>query len=475
MLALMSLGVALLGTPGNVPDGNPDGLTFGQARTRALKTYPAVEGARLAALATRQRVTPALLWDDPRLTAQVFQLPLDNFQNGLMPGLNGQERATAVARGPALLPLMISASQTFPFPGKKAAASAEVYATAQQRDAMTEAVQADVARAVAYAYAEAYAAGASVELVRLNAQVMDTAVQTVDARLATGGGSQAAALAARSARTVLDRDILAYEQQRNVARARLSALLGYARVTALPALVERPTLVALPPHDRLLQAALEQRPELKGAKAAVAAATARARQAQLAVFPDVTASASYMFSVGGPGVFRDNGPYRALLGPPDMVGVGISVPIPVFAPWKQVPLVDAARLERKRANKEVETIIRNIESDVNEILANIEATRGVADLDAKRLIPLAEQGLDAAQSAYVAGQVDIVLFLEAIREVRMRHLEYLSALTRYARALADLERVTGMKVLVFEPAVASRPVVVDPASQPASPATGRGE
>ncbi|MBI5494429.1 MAG: TolC family protein [Deltaproteobacteria bacterium] len=430
------------------PDPAP--LTYADTRARAAATYPGLRAARTGVLAARARVAGARAWDDPMLDVSVWNLPLNQVEGALMPGMSASERATTFLMGPDMFPLMVMASQTFPFPGKRGARADEAQARAEEAEAMVEASRADLDRAVAYALADLHAGQEALRTVNGTLALMDTMVAIADGRVQSGLGRQADALATRAERETLLKDQLDLRQQQEVARARLAALLGVTP-SAIGPVWESVRHVELPPRETLLQRALAARPELRAARAQVAAAVARARQERLAALPDVTAKVGYMVQTGGVPMLVSHGPLGALLGPADMVTVGVSVPLPVFYPFKQARSLEAARYDERRAAESADALIRVIQSEVDEASAAIRHAHDHVTLHEETLIPLSSSTVEATRAAYISGSVDVLALITAVRQMRSHHLERLTYEALYVRRLADLQRATGMELLAFDP------------------------
>ncbi|MEW5851222.1 MAG: TolC family protein [Myxococcota bacterium] len=446
MYRSLSLAALLLAAE---PPSSAGGLSFTDARERARQTHPAILSSRLAAQAARERVNGTGAWDDPVVGAQLWQIPLDNVENALVPGLTPAQRATTVAMGPSMVNVMLMAQQTFPWPGKRFAQRNEAGALAEQAAASTEVMRADVDRAVAYAYGDLIAAQGSIAVLEQDRTVLETLVALSDSRLASGSGSRVDALAARAELEGLQRELIDVRQAVRTAKARLAALIGADGPDAVPDAAHTFLIRPLPPREELLARALTQRPESRIAAAGVRAALARLSQARMAMIPDVTANVSYMIGVGGPGDYAKHGAVHTILGPPDMVTVGVAVPLPVLAPWKQMPQADAARVEHKRAQAEADAIARTVQAEVDQALAGVDMARSHLELHSTRLIPLDIAGVDAARAAYESGQGSLVDLVVAGRSLRGHHLESQTALLQYARYVADLERATGVPLNAF--------------------------
>jgi outer membrane protein TolC len=424
-------------------------LTFAAARDHARVHYPAIAAARLRAAAAAERTRATGFWNEPMVGAQVFQLPLDHVEGALLPGMTPRERAVMLARGPSMLPLMIMASQTFPWPGRLSAESQEASAVAAQGQAALAALVADVDRALVYAFADAEAAHAATAVVNGTVLLEDAMVEVGDARVQIGLAQQADALALRADREASGLTLVDLRQQETVAKARLAVLLDLSGPHAVPDVGERVRIRSLPSRDELISSAMEGRPELKGARAAVLGALAHQKTARLSAFPDVTASVSYMAAIGGLGMFMDHGPYRGILGEADMVSAGVTIPLPVYAPWKQSREANAAQLERMEAEVQVTVLTAALRQDVDTSLAGLEQRAAHVHLHDNVLIPLATRSLQVAREAYQNGQGNVITLLNAVRALRGHHLERIFARAAYARHLADLERYTAHPLVVF--------------------------
>ena len=68
----------------------------------------------------------------------LWNMPLNNVEDALLPGMTWRQRATTVAMGPEMIPVMAMVSQTFPWPGKRGARANESTAAAVEAAAHVE-------------------------------------------------------------------------------------------------------------------------------------------------------------------------------------------------------------------------------------------------------------------------------------------------------------------------------------------------
>ena len=330
------------------------------------------------------------------------------------------------------VPIMISLRQTLPWRsrlraetelGRKEAVLLEEEASATEWESIAEAKR---------AYFSLTFAERSLTLNQRLRTLAEQLVSTADAQYRVGRANQADVLAAQGELLVLTNELLDLEQARAEASARLNQLLDRDPTAPLP-----PTAHLADPDptdgspDRSLEAltarALELRPALRQARAAIAAAEDRVRLARLTSLPELGLSAGYMAN------------FRGM----DMFTVSFSSTLPIFSSRKRRSLEATASAEVAAARSELQALERETRAAVQMTLLRTEMTRRHVRLHAEKMVPLAELTLESAQAAYMAGRSDFATLLGAARAVRMHHLDHIRFLIDYQRQLADLAELAG--------------------------------
>ena len=175
---------------------------------QALQANPAIHAAGARLKAADARVAPAGARPDPMLMAGIENLPISE------PGFSD-----------FMTMKVIGVEQAFPFPGKlslRTRAARDEVAAAQ---AALDAARLDAATQTKEAYYDLAFADRALDIVRRNQAVLTDLISVSEARYATGTGTQADVLRARTETANLESAASALAEQRRAALARLNAVL----------------------------------------------------------------------------------------------------------------------------------------------------------------------------------------------------------------------------------------------------------
>ena len=222
------------------------------------------------------------------------------------------------------------------------------------------------------------------------------------------------------------------ELELELARERLAHIMGIGTVSelsgpAIPAPVPR-TSLALEP---LVARALQERPDLRGARRGQAFTDAMVAQAEREGLPDVSLGATFIHS--GFTASGDNANALAL---------GLSLPLPVFD--RNQAGVARSRLESKRAVNDIARIELLVRHEVAAAVHRLERTRALLDLyEAGGLLSRSESALRVAESSYRAGAVSLLELLEAQRTFIETRGQYLRVQDDHRKAMVDVTHAVG--------------------------------
>ena len=386
----------------------PAPLHLADLLKEARERNPELRSALAEVRAARSSVAPAGALDDPMLSLQLWNAPVDL----------------------SSVPLMVQLSQNLPLGGKRAARRETATADLDASRASAAAKVRDVEQEVAKAYFELFMADREVEVDLEIERTIGTMVEAASARVASGRGELVEELKAEGELLGVRAEEETARAQRASANVRLATLLDRdpsvpLGPTGVPAL-----LPSLAPERLLRDRALASRPELAFASAGIAAALARLRLARAARVPDLGLSAAEMHAfTGGPG-------------PHDFLFLGVQGNLPLFEGEKNEPKIDAATAEVE-AKREAEHSLHNrVLAEVADALAHVVAEEHLVRLH-HQLIPLTHQVFDSAIAGYTAGRTDFLMVLDSVRDLRMHELDLAAHLGAYEQDLADLEHAVG--------------------------------
>ncbi|HEX5436618.1 MAG TPA: TolC family protein [Gemmatimonadaceae bacterium] len=413
--------------------------SLGSLVAQALSASPAVHAAAARVKAARARVGPAGARPDPMLMAGVQNFPVS------APGFND-----------FMTMKMIGISQTFPFPGKLAlqtrAAGDEVTAA----HAALGAARLDVAFQVKDAYYELAFIDRALDIVRRNQAVLANLVAASSAQYATGQGTQADVLRARTETAKLGDAASALRAQRRSALARLNAVLDRPSDTPVPAPVISTRIVhaavadstahvhfvsdalgaaaagsPLLPLDSLQALAAVHSPMIHEHVARIAAQRARVALAQKAHLPDISVSLDYAQRQG----FTD------------MVSAIVSIPIPLQKGRKQDAEAAEATAELATLEAQHHEMVNTLDAEVTKQVGELERARTHLALSKAAILPQAQATLASSVASYQVGRLDFDTVLDAQASVFQIETAYYRSLTDFAQALAALQHLVGTEVL----------------------------
>ncbi len=228
------------------------------------------------------------------------------------------------------------------------------------------------------------------------------------------------------------------------AEIELRRLTGLRATDALPTISPPTGGTAVLSLDQLVARASEKRPELRTARLLEQQGEAETRLAKAEARPDVTFSARYIHNstrLENQFGFTPAGALTPLRDQYNTLSVGVSVPI--MTQRRSQGAIEAAASGAAGARLRREYLESTIPLEVQSAYERWTATVRSRDLFRDGVIGQSNKNLTVIQEAYQLGQLRLLDVLNEQRRLTDTDLTYLDARVQAARALADLERVTG--------------------------------
>lgn len=241
---------------------------------------------------------------------------------------------------------------------------------------------------------------------------LDEVIASAEARYVSGGASaHHDVLLAMAERATLQRDGLALARDRAVLLAQLDELAGRPPGDRARALVDDGADQAPVPSS--FEDALAGQPERAAIISGVDAAAARRRVASVAALPDVVVQVMAM---------------QPLM-PEEKANVGamIGVSVPLFFPWKQGPLVDAAIGEQAAWAIEDGQLELRLRAEWQEAHTRLRSAQDTLALYDDKIVPATAAALESSKSAYAAASAPLVELLSVMRASTAVQLERAAA------------------------------------------------
>lgn len=381
-----------------------DPMTFDVALKRASDA-PSLRGREATVAAARSSAIAADRLPDPTLDFGLKDFPV----TGPDAGRINRDNFTMTT---------IGISQQFTNPAKRHARAAMAAAGIGVAEADRRIEARSVRLETAVAWIDLYYGQKRLALLETLDASLDDLQKTVSARLASGSARPSQALEPAQLRAqVTDRRAALVSE---ITRAKAKLI----RFTGDP----DPQTAGDPPapsvDDARLRSSLDKLPALRARDAATVTAEAQTQLARADKHPDWTVSASY-------------GRREPAYG--DLVSVGVSIDLPLFAKRRQDPKIAAAASEAERARFDRQAAEREWTAALDTDLADHAMHHRRLENARSTLVPRARQRATLDRDSYAAGKTDLGTALLATLSVAEAEVDLLD---REAEVARDAVRIT---------------------------------
>jgi len=324
---------------------------------------------------------------------------------------------------------MFSASQMFPFPGKRSLKEKMAEKDAESIDASYTATQLKTIAKVKEFYLDLFLAYKNIDLIHDKTSLFSRIEEAAIARYASGMAPQQEVIMAQTEKYMLIEKEEMFKQKIQALEAMLNSTLGRGDInTSLGRPVE-PVSAAFPATlDELLEKAYNNSPEIKAREKMIAGAEAKVQMAKREYYPDFTINA---------GVSKRRGMFD------DMWSLTSTINIPLYFRSKQRQGVFEAQASLSEAQSEREAIKLMIASAIRDNYSMFTAAERLTELYQSALIPKTYQDFESAIAGYVTGKVEAITVISRLKALLDYELLYWGQATERGKAIARLEAITG--------------------------------
>ena len=404
----------LLADHQRAPSTSPP-LTLDEIERIALADNPEIHVAAKQLAVVEARLPSAGALDDPNFMYRGWGVPFSQPIN-----FNAAQN-------------MFMLGQTFPWPGKRDLRSAVARSDADEAKAALENTRLQIRIRVRKAFYDLLRTQDELRIHDEHVAIARQAIEAARIKYTVGKVPQQDILKAQVALTRLAEHVIHFEQDADLASARLNTLLG--RDPTIPINVHGDYSVPaqLPETKTLENQALTSRPDLEQAVAAVRKSQQQQSLAAKTYKPDFTLSAGFM-------LMPNNDDQRNRY----MVEGSINLP------WLNRRKHDAEIAEAKAMVSEQDAellAMRNAAfGQIQEALAQVAAAKRMVDVYQGALQPQAEATLRSTVIAYENDHTDFLNLLDSQNAVIDFDLAYFQSLADFETRFADLELAVGAPI-----------------------------
>ena len=381
-----------------------------EAAAQAANPELRVAARRVAVLEARQPAAGTL--DDPWFLYRGWGVPLERPWD-----LNRAQNMFMVGR-------------TLPGPGKRELRSQVATHEVEVARAELEAVRRDVAAQVRKAFYELLLNSDQLRLHDEQVALARQAIESARIKYVVGRVPQQDVLKAQIALTRLVDHLVMLELDGSLARVRLNALMGRDPEASLEVAGSYASPAELPSLAELQRSALERRPELVAARAAVHRDETVRKLAEKAYSPDYNLSAGYMLQPSG-------SPFR------NAYMAELSINLPWLNRRKHDAEIAGAQAGLNLQQAEYEGRRIAVFREIQEALVRARSAEKLVRLYRDTLRPQARAVLQATAAAYETDRTDFLNLLDGQNTAIDVEVSYFRALAEFEARIADLERAVG--------------------------------
>lgn len=382
-----------------------------------LARNPEIQAARREREAAGHRVAPAGAFDDPMLEAGFLNVPL--------PSLSlGKEDMTMK---------MIGLGQKLPFWGKRGLRQDVAARDAEAVGYGFEETVNRVVRELLVSWYDLALAVQSEQLIERNRGVLSQLVKSAEARYGVGQGTQADVLRAQTQLTRMLEELLRMQRDRVMAESDVARVVArHGEPLAPRAALPSPQPLALS-ADRLRDAALAQRPQLRALQSLVTKNENAIELARKDGYPDFDVKFAYGARNPDPlGMKRD-----------DLVTLTVAMNLPVWRETKVDPRIAEAQAMREQAIALLHAQQHEVATRLHHQVATVQQLARSIELYDREILPQARLTLESTLNAYQVGRVEFMTLLDSQMAVFSFELARLTALAGYQKALVEIDFLTG--------------------------------
>lgn len=325
-------------------------------------------------------------------------------------------------------------SQKVPFPGKLHLKKRAEDKHADMLKEAYDAAQREVIKNIKFVYYDIFWIDKAIDITREEKSILETLEKVAQRKYETLRSPQQDVIKAQVEISKLIDKLFTLRQHRKSLEAKMNALLSRPKATPFDK-VEGVGLDKFEYNLRdLHELAGYNRQELLAADLDMERTRYERSLARLNFLPDFTFGFDYI-QIGSGSTSMDNDG-------DDAWSTTFAVHVPLWLS-KQVAEAKEKQASFTASQRNYENVKNTVISEVEDVYYKINTYKDIVGLYKTALVPQAEQAFEAARTAYEAGKVDFLNWLDSERVLLRTRLAHYKAIADYKKSIAYLERVVG--------------------------------
>lgn len=387
----------------------------------ALTNNPALKVYDLQSKALQQRIKPAGALEDPMIYGGVMNLPVNfSFRQDMM------------------TMKQIGIRQNFS-PSKKY----DLSGTVARREFETAVFEASaqklmLIKQVTQQYYDLYAQTRAIETTQNSIAALKTYIDIANTRYSTGFGTQQDVFKAQLELTKMQDELIKMQSEKEDMVAIFNTLLYRDKddSVAIPSDIKFQRVDFM--MDSLLEYVDKNNPMLLSTTTMLKKDSAAYQLAKTSKIPDFSSEIWY----GQRQALMPDGT-KAM----DMIGFSVGLTLPLYYNHKQNPLIAESTINIQKSQSQVEAIRNEITLMIHHAMIDARKNEKLISLYESQLIPQANANLNAGITGYQQNKIDFMTLIDNFLSVYTYRLQYYQSVADYMKAIAELEELTGKKLI----------------------------
>lgn len=321
---------------------------------------------------------------------------------------------------------MFSASQMFPFPGKRSLKGEMASQEAESLKASYHGIKLMTIEKVEELYYDLFLAYKDIDLITDRTTLFSKIEDAAVARYSSGMGMQQEVLMAQTEKYMLLEKEEMLKQKIQSVEAMLNTTVGRDVASPLGRPVEAGRTELSVSLDELLKTHIEHSPFVKEKEKMVAAAEAKVRMAEKEYYPDFTINAGY---------FRRGGEFE------DMWSLTTTINIPIFYRTKQRQGILEAKALLSTAEHELLAVKLMLSSTIKDSYSMMRTAERLMGLYKDGLIPKVYQDFESALAGYTTGKIEALTVISRLKTLLDFETLYWGQFVEREKAIARIQAI----------------------------------
>ncbi|TAN44825.1 MAG: TolC family protein [Nitrospirae bacterium] len=324
---------------------------------------------------------------------------------------------------------MLSASQTYPYPGKIPLKSEIAAKDREVIERGLKAVRLKTIVRVKELFSDIFLAYKNLDIIKDRAALISRIEDAALARYSAGASEvQDVVMAQTEKYMLLEREEM-LKQKINALEGMINTVSGRDINSPLGKPGEYHASQYSKTLDEMIKTAYSNSPEIKSRESSISISEKKVELAKKDFYPDFTLNAGYATRRG---VFKD------------MWNLTTTINIPLYHETKQKQAVNEAEAAARESRYELETLKFMLSSAIRENHAMIVSAEKLMELYKKGLIPKTYQDFELALAGYVSGKGDAYSIIGRLKALIDYEVLYWNQFTEREKAIARVEAVSGI-------------------------------